>query len=130
MYSNLRVGSFVALSDTDDPAAKGYTYYHVGKVINIADAQASIQNYATQSKNVVTAKWSPLYQLPTGVYTIVKPRRKAASMRVIDMVDEHDEDYVRCTDVRLTSTGKLTACSRKHLARLGLKHHVLGLTYP
>ena len=128
--TDLKVGNFVALSDTDDPKAKGFKQVHVGKIINIADGQAHIQNYATLSRSMAQAKWAPLYQLPSGVYTTVKPKRNAKNLRVIDMVDEFDQDYVRCADLSMTSSGKISARSRAHLANLGLKHHVLGLTYP
>jgi len=103
---------------------------HVGKIINIADGQASVQNYATLSKNIAQAKWAPLYQLSSGVYTTVKPKRDARKLRVIDKVDEFDQDYVRCANITMTPTGKISARSRAHLASLGLRHHVLGLTYP
>ena len=52
VHINPNVGNFMALSDTEDPAAKDYTQYHVDKVINIVD----VQNYTTQYKNAVTAK--------------------------------------------------------------------------
>ena len=130
VHSHFKVGNFVALCDTDDPNDKDYKIYHVGKIVNLADGQAQIQNYATQSKNIANAVWSPLYQLTSGVFTVAKPRRNALKLQVVDTVDEHDDDYVRATDLRLTSTNKLTARSRKLLARLELKHHVLGLTYP
>ena len=128
--TDLKVGNFVALSDTDDPNSKGFKQVHVGKVINIADGQARIQNYATLSKNIAQAKWAPLYQMDDGVYTTVKPRRNAKNLRVIDIVDEFDQDYVRCADLTMTGSGKISARSRTHLANLGLKHHVLGFTYP
>ena len=96
VHINPNVGNFMALSDTEDPAAKGYTQYHVDKVINIVD----VQNYTTQYKNAVTAKWSPLYQMPTGVYTITNSIHNATSMQVIGMVDEY------------MSTTKLTCAAR------------------
>ena len=128
--ARLQVHKFVALSDTDDTSSKGYSKYHVGEVINIADGQAHIQNYATSNSNVNTAKWQPLYQLDSGAYTTVKPRKDAAAKRVIDIVDEDDTDYVRHADVKFTTSHKIAARSRNHLAERGLTHHVLGLTYP
>ena len=77
------------------------------------------------------AKWLPLYQRPNGVYSTVAPKRSVRKRySVIDVVDEDDQDYVRCADLSMTSTGKISAKSRKHLARLGLEHHVLGYTFP
>ena len=52
--ARLQVHKFVALSDTDDTSSKGYSKYHVGEVINIADGQAHIQNYTTSNSNVNT----------------------------------------------------------------------------
>ena len=128
--ARLRKDKFVALSDTDDVDSKGYSMYHVGKVINVADGQAHIQNYATANRNINTATWQPLYQLDSGAYTTAKPRRGAANKRVIDIVDDDDTDYVQHANVKLTTSQKLAARTRKHLIEKGLKHHVLGLTFP
>ena len=128
--NKLRMGSLVAFSDTDDTQDAGHKLYHIGKVVNVADEVAHVANYATQSKSVTQAKWSLLYQLPNGVYTLTKPRRGAKQARVIDKIDVNDKDYVKCANVQLTTAGKLAARYRKRLERHGLKHHVLGLTYP
>ena len=82
------------VSDTDDISNKGYDKYHVGKVINIADGQAHIQNYVTANSNVNTTKWQPMYQLNSGAYTTTKSRKGVVSKRVVVIVDENDTDYV------------------------------------
>ena len=128
--TRLQMHNFVALSDTDDVDSNDYNMYHVGEVINIADGQAHVQNYATSSRNLKTAKWQPLYQLSSGAYTTVKPRTGAKSKRVIDVVDIDDTDYIRHANLKMTTSHKVAASSRNRLARLGHKHHVLGLTFP
>jgi len=130
---DLKVGKYVAICDTDDPANENYNRYHLGKVTNIADGQASIANYATFGKNIITARWKPLYQKDNGTYTLAKPRKAAASKRVIDIVDVDDQSYVRHFDVKLNTHGKhpkIALQTRKQLRALGLEHHVLGKTYP
>ena len=128
--NKLQKGDYVAFGDTDDAQDESYQYYHIGKVVNVADGQAHLLNYATLSKNVALAKWAPLYQLPSGVYTLTKPKRGVKEAQVIDKIAVDDHDYVRCTNVQFTSAGKIAARFRRHLARKGFKHHVLGLTYP
>ena len=130
---DLKVGNFVALCDTDDPTSDKYNLFHLGKVTNIADDQAHIANYATFGKNLITAAWKPLYQTDAGEYTVAKPRRAAASKRVVDIVDADDQSYVRHFDVKLNSKGKhpkIAVATRKQLAAQGLRHHVIGRTYP
>ena len=125
------IGNFVALCDTDDPSdKKGYHTFHVAKIINIADGLASLQNFATMTRKLTQAKWKPLYQLSDGAFTLTKPRKNADELRVIDVVEVEDQDYVRMFNVQLTPTGKVTAATRRKLAKLKLRHHVLGLTYP
>ena len=126
----MQKGDYVAFGDTDDAQDESYQYYHIGKVVNVADGQAHLLNYATLSKDVALAKWAPLYQLPSGVYTLTKPKRGVKEARVIDKIAVDDHDYVRCANVQFTSAGKIAARFRQHLARKGFKHHVLDLTYP
>ena len=83
--TDLKIINFVALSDTDDPHDPNFNTCHVVKIINIADGQVHIQNYATLSTSLTAAVWRPLYQLPTGVYTTVKPKRNANKLRVVDL---------------------------------------------
>ena len=49
---------------------------------------------------------------------------------MIDVVEVNDQNYVRLFDVQLTPAGKINATTRRKLAKLKLRHHVLGLTYP
>ena len=130
-----RLGDFVALCDTDDPNDPTYNRFHVGKVINIADDQAHILNYATNDSHVARAGWQVLYQQDDGVYTTAKPAKHARRKRVIDRVDVHDQEYVRLFNVKLTKSTanklpKLTMQSRALLKSMKLKHHVLGLSFP
>ena len=125
-----RVGDYVALCDTDDPNDQGYRRYHIAKVINIADGLTQLLNYATTTRKLENAKWQPLYQCDDGAYTLTKPHKGAQQKRVIDVVETEDQGYVRVFGLKLTKTGKLTAAFRHKLARLNMKHHVLGLTYP
>ena len=52
---NFKLDNFVALCDTDDPSDPMYNNFRVGRLINIADGQAHIQNYAITSKNLAQA---------------------------------------------------------------------------
>ena len=49
--------------------------------------------------------------------------------RIVFPLEEADE-YIDHYDLKLTRQMKLTAKSIKQLDKLGLKHHVLGTTFP
>ena len=124
------MGDFVALCDTDDPNSKEYHMYHLAKVINVADGMAQLQNYAATNRKLANAKWKPLYQDTDGAYMLTKPRKEAETKRVVDAVETEEQDYVRHFGIKLTAAGKIVARHRKKLKQLGLRHHVLGVTFP
>ena len=136
--SKFRVGNFVALQETDDPEDKNYNRFHLAKVIQIADSVAELLNYATFGTNLATAQWYPLYQNDSGVYMTTTLQDKH---KVFDKVPVSDQNYVRMFDVQCKSLDSssrhrkskalvITSRSRKQLARLNLKHHVLGTSFP
>ena len=55
--NRLTIGSYVALCDTDDTDSKSYNLCHIAKVMNIANGQVQLLNYATTGKNISTATW-------------------------------------------------------------------------
>ena len=126
----LIVGNYVALCDSADPEDD---HFHLCKVIEIEDdTTAVLLNYATSSSNLATAKFSIMYQeRPSSRYTIVKPRLNARSQEVIDRVSlEEADDFIDHYDIKLTPKGRIKARCIKQLKKLGLKHHVLGKTFP
>ena len=123
-------GSYLALTDTDDPDSDVYNRFHLAKVVNIADGQVSLLNYATTNANLKNAKWQVLYQDDDAAYTMVKPRKNAKAKRVIDLVEIDDSSYVRYKGITVTKSGIIAARHRRKLTQLGLQHHVLGRTFP
>ena len=125
----LILGNFVSLCDTDD---ENDVYFHLCKVVAIEDNKAVLLNYATYSTNLRTAKFNILYQEhSTDRYTTKRPRRNAREQEVVDRVPlEQADDYIDHYNLKLTDKKKLTAASIKQLKKLGLKHHVLGKTFP
>ena len=47
----------VTLADIDDPDNDVYNRFHLAEVVNIADGQVSLLNYATTNVNLKTTKW-------------------------------------------------------------------------
>lgn len=125
----LILGNYVALCDTADPQDD---LFHVCKILAIEDGKAVLLNYATFQKNIKTAKFSILYQeRSTARYTTRKPLRNPREQEVIDRVAIEDaEDYIDHYDIRMTNSMRITTKSIRQLAKLGLRHHVLGDTYP
>ena len=62
----LRVGQYVALTDTDDGNDRKFI---VAKVTSITDAGATLHHHATTRKSIKSAKWVPVGQL----YRICRP---------------------------------------------------------
>ena len=59
------------------------------------------------------------------------PKRNAKEQEVIDKVAlEEADDYIDHYNLKLTRSRKISAKSIRQLKKLGLKHHVLGKTFP
>ena len=127
--SRIILGNYVALCDTDDPED---TLFHLCKVIALEDGKAVLLNYATFQPNIKTAKFSIMYQeRSTHRYTTQKPTKDAREQEVLDRVDLTEIDgYVDHYDIKMTSSMRIKSTSIRQLKRLGLKHHVLGRTFP
>ena len=119
----------MALCDTDDPEDD---HFHLCRVTAIEDGRAVLLNYATWSRNIKTAKFRIMYQeARTGRYTTEPPSRNAREQEVIDRLPLDDADgYIDLYDIIVTRAGRIGAKSIRQLQRLGLKHHVLGHTFP
>jgi len=125
----LIVGKYVALCDSADPEDD---HFHLCKVIAIEDDTAVLLNYATFSTKLATAQFSIMYQeRQSSRYTTEKPRLNARSQEVVDRValDEAD-DYIDHYDIQMTPARRIKARCIRQLRKLGLKHHVLGKTFP
>jgi transposase InsO family protein len=122
-------GNFVTLCDTDD---RNDDHFHLCKVIAIEDEKALLLNYATWSTNLRSAKFKILYQeKSTNRYTTQRPARNAKEREVIDKVPmDRVDDYIDHYNVKLTKDMRLRKSSIRQLKALGLKHHVLGKTFP
>ena len=125
----LITGNYVALCDSADLEDD---HFHLCKVLSIEDDKATLLNYATFSNNLSNAKFSIMYQeITTQRYTTQKPKRNAREQEVIDKVSlEEAEDYIDHYDIKVTKNMKIGKKSIRQLQRLGLKHHVLGRTFP
>ena len=125
----LVVGNYVALCDS---AEKEDDHFHLCKVVEIEDRVAVLLNYATFSANLATARFSILYQERTSArYTTKKPRINARSQEVIDKVSlEEADDYIDHYDIKVSPKMRIKAKCIRQLQKLGLKHHVLGKTFP
>ena len=122
-------GNFVALCDTDD---ENDVHFHLCKVLAIEDDRALLLNYATWGTKISSAKFSILYQeRNSGRYTTQKPKKHAKECEVKDQLSlEEADDYVDHFDLKLLKDNRLSKASIRQLAALGLKHHVLGKTFP
>ena len=125
----LVIGNYVSLCDSND---ENDDHFHLCEVIAIEDGKAVLLNYGTWQNNIKTAKFSILYQEHnTGRYTTQKPLTRAREQEVLDRVDlEEADDYIDHYNIQVTKAGKICAKSVKQLTKLGLKHHVLGRTFP
>ena len=125
----LIVGNYVALCDSADPKDD---HFHLCRVLEIEDATAILLNYATFSANIHTAKFSVMYQeRHSARYTTDKPRINARSQEVIDRVSlQEAEDYVDHYNIKMTPKMRIKAKCIRQLQKLGLKHHILGKTFP
>ncbi len=125
----LIVGNFVALCDSANPEDD---HFHLCKIIEIEDYTAVLLNYATFTANIRTARFSIMYQeRHSARYTTERPRLNARSQEVIDKVDlDEADDFIDHYNIRMTSKMRITAKSIRQLRKLGLKHHVLGKTFP
>ena len=125
----LKPGNFVSLCDTDD---KDDVLFHLCRVLSVENDEVELLNYATWGKRLKSAKFSILYQdTNSSQYTTKAPAKKAKEQEVIDRVPLEDVDgYVDHYDIRMTKAMRISKPSQTQLARLGLKHHVLGETFP
>ena len=125
----LITGNFVSLCDTDD---ENDVHFHLCEVIAIEDDKAILLNYATWGKNLKSAKFSILYQeRVTNRYTTQKPKRNSKEREVIDKLPlEQADDYVDHYNIRMTKDMRMSKPSIRQIKKLGLKHHVLGKTFP
>ena len=89
-------------------------------------------NYATFNDNLANAKFSIMYQERSSLrYTTQKPKRNVREQEVIDKVPlEEADDYVDHYNIKTTKSMKIGKKSVRQLRKLGLKHHVLGQTFP
>jgi len=124
------IGNYVALCDEDDPQCD---QYHVAKVVSLNNGKAQLLNYCTATSNIKNAKWQVLHQHEDGRF---RRGGKATGKweEVLDEVSLDDADgefgYVRHFRLQMLDTSKLAAASRKQLADMELKHHVLGRSFP
>ena len=125
----LVTGNFVSLCDTDD---ENDVHFHLCKVTAIEDDKALLQNYATWGKSLRSAKFRILYQeRNTNRYTTQKPNRNAKEREVMDEIPlVQADDYIDHYNIRMTKDMRISAASIRQLKKLGLKHHILGKTFP
>ena len=125
----LVMGNYVALCDSADPEDD---HFHLCKVVEIEDNAAVLLNYATFSANIQTARFSIMYQSRHSArYTTERPTINARSQEVIDRVNlEEADDFIDHYDVKMTAKMRIKAKCIRQLQKLGLKHHVLGKTFP
>ena len=127
--NSCKIGNFVTLCDSNDPSDD---QFHLCKVLDIVDNKAILLNYATWTANIHQAVFSIMYQEDKTLrYTTVKPKRRAEEQQVLDKLDLADaDDYVDHYDVRMTGTMRISKRSIRELAKLRLRHHILGKTFP
>jgi len=125
----LVVGNYVALCDSADPEDD---HFHLCKIVEIEDNVAVLLNYATFSATLRTARFSIMYQSRHNArYTTERPTINARSQEVIDKVNlEEAEDFIDHYDIQMTAKMRIKAKCIRQLQKLGLKHHVLGKTFP
>ena len=125
----LIVGNYVALCDTDSPEDD---HFHLCKVIEIEDNTVVLLNYATFGTRLTTAQFSVMYQeRSSSRYTTEKPKLNARSQEVIDRISLEEADgYIDHYDIKMTLRMRIKARCIRQLRKLGLKHHILGKTFP
>ena len=124
----LIMGKYVALCDSAEPTDDRF---YLCRVIAFEDNNVILLNYATWNKNIRNAKFSVLYSDDQGRYTTDVPRRNARNKEVTDTIslDEAD-DLIDHYDIKMTKSMNISAKSRRQLQQLGLRHHILGTTFP
>jgi len=127
--SRVVVGNYVSLCDTND---ENDDHFHLCKVIAIKDEKAVLLNYGTWSFNIKNAVFKVLYQeKSTGRYTTQIPTKDLESQQVIDRLALSEaDDYIDHYDIKMKSSMKITAKSVRQIRKLGLRHHILGKTFP
>ena len=117
---------YVTQADVND------CHFHLCRVLAIEDNKAILLNYATWTPNIFQAKFSPMYQCKrTFRYTTERPKRNATKQQVVDQVPlEEADDFIDHYDVRVTKRMIISRKSIRQLRKLGLKHHILGKTFP
>ena len=125
----LIVGNYVALCDSADVEDD---HFHLCKVLAIEDDKTILLNYTTFNDNLANAKFGIMYQERSSLrYTTQKPKRNAREQEVIDKVPlEEADDYVDHYNIKMTKSMKIGKKSVRQLRKLGLKHLVLGRTFP
>ena len=125
----LVTGNFVSLCDTDD---ENDVHFHLCRVTAIEDDKALLLNYATWGKSLRSAKFRILYQeRNTNRYTTQKPNRNAKEREVMDEIPlVQADDYIDHYNIRMTKDMRISSASIRQLKKLGLKHHILGKTFP
>jgi len=127
----LKIGNYVSLCDSDEPEDD---HFHLCKVIAIRDDKAVLLNHGTWGKNIKTAVFKIMYQdEKSAQYTLDKPRTNVREQEVVDEIDlDVADDYIDHYDIKITNEQKIRikAKSVRQLRQLGLKHHVLGDTFP
>ena len=127
--SKLIPGNFVSLCDTDD---ENDVHFHLCKVMTIEDEKALLLNHATWGGSLKSVKFSILYQeRGSNRYTTQKPNRNVKEREVVDQLPlTQADDYVDHYDIKMTKDMRISKVSIRQLKKLGLKHHILGKTFP
>jgi len=125
----LIIGNFVSLCETND---ENDDRFHLCKVMAIEDDKAVLLNYGTWTPNIKSAVFKIMYQeTNTGRYTTQTPTKNAKSQQVIDRIElQEADDYIDHYDIKMRKSMKISAKSARQLRKLGLKHHILGKTFP
>ena len=124
-----KIDNFVSSCDSDDPSDD---LFYLCKVLDIVDDKTILLNYTTWTTNIHQAVFSIMCQEDKTLRcTTVKPTRKEEEQQVIDHLDLADaDDYIDHYDVRMTDTMRISKRSTRELAKLRLRHHTLGRTFP
>ena len=125
----LVVGNYVALCDSNDVEDD---HFHLCEVTSIQDGKAVLLNYVTWTSNIKHAKFSVMYQHRSDLaYTTIPPKKDKLEQEVFDWITlEEADEYIDHYNIQMTRSMKIRSGSRKQLRQLGLKHHVLGKTFP
>ena len=123
--TDIIINDFVAMCDEEDDPHDNK--YHICKVLDVNEDNIKVWYYGTQSKNIKSAKWRPIYVI-NQKYSFEKPRSiRRSEMRLTNVVYK---DKIYLSKIQLTPKGLTIARkSLKQLSRLKLVHHKLGVTF-